>query len=141
VQPVVTMPIQGVLPNHFFCFSDHAITHDHPICVGLAFVASLYCATACGAMKNLFGAFTARLRRLCSLSLASALTLKSCLIRVAHGCGIALYEKNQIWCGGRCGFPPFAKAAKDGSPTVWLVEEKSDEVWATRPFSICVCGD
>lgn len=45
VQPLVTMPIQGVRPKRFPCFS------HHPIDVGLVFVAPLHCATACGARK------------------------------------------------------------------------------------------
>jgi len=34
------------------------------------------------------------------------------LLRVARGCGIVCYEKNQMWCGGLCGFPPFAKGRR-----------------------------
>ena len=57
--------------------------------------------------RNFFRAFTAGLRRLCSLSLASASALKPCPDTCSQsGCGIARYEKNQMWCGGRCGTPP-----------------------------------
>jgi hypothetical protein len=41
-----------------------------------------------------------------------------------RGCGIVRYEENQMWCDERCVIPPFARAAKDGTPTVMELEKK-----------------
>ena len=42
---------------------------------------------------------------------------ESALLRVARGCGVVRYEKNQMWCGERCESPPSSKSGEGWGTT------------------------
>ncbi|HET8892099.1 MAG TPA: hypothetical protein VFQ41_24595 [Candidatus Angelobacter sp.] len=83
-------------------------------------VAPLRCATGLRRKEEIFFCLYGTTPQPLLATLASGITLKSCPDTcLSGGCGIVHYEENQMWCGRRCGIPPFAKAAKGGAPTVW----------------------
>jgi hypothetical protein len=67
-------------------------------------------------------AFAARLRRLCSLSLASALALKSCPVTCGPRC--ELFFMTRIRCGahGRCGQKPLRSWHGQFLPAFYWIE-------------------
>jgi hypothetical protein len=103
--------------------------------------ASLRCAPACGARKDLF-------QRSCGTTTQPSARFDHPSARKPRVPGPPLWSRgakhshaltlvslcmpdrstlrNRMWCSERGGIPPFAKTAKDGAPTALLVKEKRE---------------
>src|SRR5258707_15528507 len=65
--------------------------------------------------------------------LASGKALKSCPVTCRRGCGIKVPDKNQEWCGERCGIPPFRKERERMGHPRDGKGKKKQERWASCP--------